>query len=152
MSQADLQLACRNSLSLLRLNIAHTCTHWSSVVSSFFASSVSALTLFFPFFLASLSTGSCKVWNNNWNKIIAYCHYMSPVSVFSTVITETLSDLNCRELIMLTALEALMDGCHGVGCFLPEVQKCCLRHAHKKQVTRSAAQGKSSNSPQRVIV
>lgn len=57
---------------------------------------------------------------------------MSPVSAFSTVITETLSDLNSRELIMLTALEALMDGCHGVGCFLPEVQKCCLRHTHTR--------------------
>lgn len=28
---------------------------------------------------------------------------------------------------MLTALEAFMNGCHSVGCLLPEVQKCCLK-------------------------
>lgn len=38
-----------------------------------------------------------------------------------------LSDLKCGELIMLTALEALVNGCHGVGSLLPKVHKCGLK-------------------------
>lgn len=53
-----------------------------------------------------------------------------------------LSDLQRGELIMLTALEALMNGCHRVGRFLPEVQKCRLKQQNK--ATHSAVCAKSS--------
>lgn len=37
---------------------------------------------------------------------------------------------------MLTALEALMDGCHRVGRLLPEVQKCRLKRQKKADATQ----------------
>lgn len=37
---------------------------------------------------------------------------------------------------MLTALEALMDGCHRVGRLLPEVQKCRLKQQKKANATQ----------------
>lgn len=42
-----------------------------------------------------------------------------------------LSDLESGKLIMLTALEALVNGCHHVGRLLPEVQECRLKQQNK---------------------
>lgn len=47
---------------------------------------------------------------------------------------------------MLTALEALMDGCHRVGRLLPEVQKCRLKRQNRPTRHKSAGRFKN-NSP-----
>lgn len=93
--------------------------HCSSVVSASFFSSFSALVFFFPFFLAGLSAGSCSVCRE--------IEIVSLVSQFHACTWEMLPDLNGGELVTLAALEALVDGGHGVGRLLPEVQKCGLK-------------------------
>lgn len=45
-------------------------------------------------------------------------------------------DLQCRgKLVVLTALEALVDGCHHVGGLLPGVQQGCLKGQSKSNLS-----------------
>lgn len=58
-------------------------------------------------------------------QVIYYSRYKSVFMLPNEV--KVLPDLRRGQLVMLTALEALVNGCHGVGCLLPEVQKCRLQ-------------------------